>query len=90
MGTTETSRERSTSGHTKMGNKQTIKKYKGSNAATVNNIEYGVARGVDFQRVHFVLNVDCPPTLSRCANAASPPGFYIYISAAADSGLLQS
>eukprot|EP01084_Bolivina_argentea_P248285 415283_1 len=64
LGTTETSRERSTSGHTKMGNKQTIKKYKGSNAATANNIEYGVARGVDFQRVHFVLNVDCPPTLS--------------------------
>ncbi len=61
---------RSTCGHTKMGKKLTTKKkYKGSNA-TENSIEYGVARGVDFQRVSFVLNVDCPPTLYRYGNAA--------------------
>ncbi len=54
----------STSGNTKMGKKLMTKKYKESNT-TANNIEYGVARGVDFQNVSFVLNVDCPPTLSR-------------------------
>ncbi len=53
------------------------KQHKGSNATTENSIEYGVARGVDFQRVNFVLNVDCPPTLSRCATLLLS-GLFVY------------